>query len=68
MRRFLLPLLAALALPTSVNAETIWFVYGWASTGRAVMDKIEVESMEDCEEKKKSFSKNGWFSRCLIGK
>ena len=41
MKRFLLPLLTAIALPTAVNAETIWFVYGWVSTGRAVMDKIK---------------------------
>ena len=68
MKRLLLTLLAALALPTTLNAETIWFVYGWASTGRAVMDKIEVESLEDCEEKKKSYRKDGWFSRCLVGK
>ena len=29
MKRLLLPLLAALALPTAVNAESYWLVLRW---------------------------------------
>ena len=47
MKRFLLPLLAALALPTAVNAESYWLiVFLNASTSQ----KIEMNSMEQCKE------------------
>ena len=49
MKRLLLPLLAALALPTAVNAETVWLLI--SSKGTHAMVKIEMESMEKCEER-----------------
>ena len=33
MKRLLLPLLAAIALPTHVNAESIWLLVGYAGGG-----------------------------------
>ena len=48
MKRLLLPLLAALALPTAVNAET-WYLL--AKTGaKGATFTIPMESKEDCEE------------------
>ena len=40
MKRLLLPLLAALALPTAVNAETIWLLL---SRQKAGFEKIDNE-------------------------
>ena len=48
MKRLLLPLLAAIALPTAVNAETIWLLI--SSVGTHSMEKIEMESLEKLEE------------------
>ena len=42
MKRLLLPLVAALALPTAVNAETVWLMI--SSKGTHAMVKIEMES------------------------
>ena len=52
MKRLLLPLLAALALPTAVNAESYWLIltYGRAdSQETAALEKIEMASLEACE-------------------
>ena len=50
MRKLLIPLLAAFALPTAVNAESYWLVirtmYG---EGRA-MEKIEMPNLKQCQE------------------
>ena len=43
MKRFLLPLLAALALPTAVNAESFWLL-------TQLGHQIEMESLAQCEE------------------
>ena len=51
MHRFLIPLLAAIALPTTANAESIWLVL--KISGRksaAYLESIEMESMAQCEE------------------
>ena len=48
MKRLLLPLLAALALPTAVNAESYWLVL-LSNVGHA-MEKIEMKNMEKCRE------------------
>ena len=51
MKRLLLPLLAALALPTSVNAETIYLVLKSGGYNTAVaLISIPMESMNQCEE------------------
>ena len=39
MKRLLLPLLAALALPTAVNAETVWLVLTDFYTGTVALEK-----------------------------
>ena len=45
MKRLLLPLLAALAVPTSVNADSVWLIirngYG--------LGKIEMKDMDQCK-------------------
>ena len=54
MHRFLIPLLAAIALPTTVNAESTWLVL--KISGRksaAYLEKIQMESMAQCEEQGK---------------
>ena len=55
MKRLLLSLLAALALPTSVNAESYWLVLSQAGPTGLALQKIEMESMEQCEEQGKLF-------------
>ena len=51
MKYLLLPLIAALALPTAVNAESHWLIitYGLGGTGAAALEKIEMPSAELCE-------------------
>ena len=46
MKRLLLPLLTALALPTAVNAET-WYLLGSISGGRNW--KVPMPNKEQCE-------------------
>ena len=56
MKRLLLPLLATLALPTAVIAEgqSIWLILHTVDTG---IEKIEMASMEQCEENGEKFKK-----------
>ena len=52
IKRLLLPLLAALALPTAVNAESYWLIltYGRGGVvGVRGIKKIEMASLEACE-------------------
>lgn len=50
MKRYLLPLLAALALPTAVNADSVWLLLrGGHPLDAATMEKIEMKDMEQCE-------------------
>tara|TARA_Y100001968_G_scaffold179396_1_gene164297 strand:+ start:361 stop:606 length:246 start_codon:yes stop_codon:yes gene_type:complete len=49
MKRLLLPLLAALALPNSVNAESTWLILRWRFFDAGGLEKIEMEDMEQCE-------------------
>ena len=55
MKRLLLPLLAALALPTAVNAET-WYLLGSISGGRNW--KVPMQNKEQCESEGKRFLNN----------
>ena len=54
MKRFLLSLIAVIALPAAANAETVWLVLRY-STGLkqsgvgAALEKIPMSSMEECE-------------------
>tara|TARA_Y100000813_G_C23836509_1_gene199951 strand:- start:261 stop:488 length:228 start_codon:yes stop_codon:yes gene_type:complete len=54
VKRLLIPLLAALALPTAVNAESHWLVLTYGSnsgSSSASLEKIEMPSAEFCEKK-----------------
>ena len=54
MKRLLLPLLPAIALPTAVNAESYWlFLRSTHASGGPALEKIEMESMDQCEEQGK---------------
>ena len=54
MRRFFLPLLAAIALPTAANAESTWLIIRYVSGAKinraSSMERIEMSSMQQCEE------------------
>ena len=52
MRKLLIPLLTALALPTTVNAKSYWLILGYAQG----VTRVQVESMEQCEEQGKIYS------------
>jgi len=62
-------LLAALALPTGVNAESYWLVLIGRQQGTA-LEKIEMQSMEECEEQGKIFDNlsGNYYYVCLTGK
>ena len=60
MKRLLLPLLAALALPTAVNAET-WYLLvkqGEGTKGRSYAWQIPTSSKEECDEQKSKVVKS----------
>ena len=73
MKRLLLPLLAAIALPTTVNAESYWLII---TAGYNFAEKIEMDSMEACLIEGKKFRKNKNFANnesfkkfhCVVGK
>ena len=66
MKRLLLPLLAALALPTAVNAETVWLIlrYGSVNAGMprmaaaASLEKIEMKDLNQCKSEGEMWSKS----------
>ena len=72
MKRLLLPLLTAIALPTAVNAESYWLILKQHRGDGIAFEKIEMESMEQCKEQGKVFIDNAkkGFNRyfCLKGK
>ena len=74
MKRLLLPLLAALALPTAVNAESYWLILSSMNGYSGGLEKIEVASMEQCEEQGEEWRdgssrfQRGLDYKCLIGK
>ncbi len=49
MKRLLLPLIAALALPTSVNAESVWLLIRTPGATKS-LEKIEMSSIKQCDE------------------
>ena len=57
MRKLLVPLLAALTLPTAVNAESVWLIlrYGSVNAGMprmaaaASLEKIEMRDLNHCK-------------------
>ena len=80
MRKLLIPLLAALTLPTSVNAESSWLLIpGQRNNMNSItnLGQIEMPSMEACKvegEKVKNdqYYRKGIFSNinytCVTGK
>jgi len=76
MKRLLLPLLAALALPTAVNAESVWLILEISANNARSLTKIEMRDMTQCEEvaqkwlntKKINTKKNLRGYECLEGK
>ena len=64
MRKLLIPLLAAFALPTTVNAETVWLVLKTTQCKRtgcgAALEKIEMASMEQCHKNGEVFISKGF--------
>ena len=68
MKSILLSLIAALALPTSVNAESYWLVLRYVDPVGIALEKIEMESMEQCEEQGKKWKYGYRYYTCLIGK
>jgi len=74
MRKFLIPFLAALALPTNVYAESYWLVLKVDDDRGIALEKIEMKSMEKCEEQGEDWSSsfsigtsNNYY-KCFIGK
>tara|TARA_Y200000002_G_scaffold329093_1_gene293027 strand:- start:458 stop:694 length:237 start_codon:yes stop_codon:yes gene_type:complete len=78
MKRLLLLLIASLALPTAVNAESVWL---WLSlkgpSGGPSQEKILMNSLEKCKEEgerwvmagsKASLDRNWRRFHCIIGK
>ncbi len=81
MRKLLIPLLAAIALPTAVNAESVWLIllYGKSfdqnGSVAASLEKIEMKNIDDCKDEGsrwlssqtiKKTSDRGYH--CVIGK
>ena len=48
MKRLLLPLIAALAIPTAANAESVWLVIERGPQGHGNMEKIQMANMFQC--------------------
>ena len=81
MKRLLLPLIAALAIPTAVSAETYWLVLREQGNGRfarAAFEKIEMKSMAECHEVGEKLFERWWPTgdkfhlnstyACVVGK
>ena len=76
MKRLLLPLLAAIALPTAVNAESYWMIIMLATSKGNSLEKVEMTSIVQCEEQaekiKKDFKERGLYQSfdfsCIKGK
>ena len=61
MKRLLLPLLAALALPTSVNAETWWLMAVGRKNAYATANwSIPTSSLAECEAAGQKFKEHEW--------
>ena len=58
MKRLLLPLLAALALPTAVNAESYWLLLTNGKGNSYTMELIEMKDIDQCEKQGKLYLKS----------
>ena len=77
MKRLLLTLVAALSLPTAVNAESVWLIlrYSGSYTDSPVaLEKIEMKDINQCEMQgatwltSKRIGNKPKGYECLIGK
>ena len=78
MKRLLLPLLAAIALPTAVNAESHWLIINLGNNNGTItsLEKIEMPSAEACVIEGRKWENSptqGYESKrrrfhCVIGK
>ena len=81
MKCFLLPLIAAIALPATANAETVWLILrysnGLSQNGvGAALEKISMNDMQECQMagsqwtvNKRSRGEKAVFGfNCFIGK
>ncbi len=50
MKRLLLPLIVALALPTAASAESYWLIIRSMSGQARSLEKIEMGSIAQCED------------------
>ena len=64
MKRLILPLIAVLALPTAVNAETWWLLMRGINNGAGIIAwQIPTQSQQQCnEEKSKALNRENWAS------
>ena len=70
MKRLVIALIAAIALPTAVNAESYWLILVKKGKGGA-LEKIEMPNIKACEsegEKWRAINKMGRDYSCIIGK
>ena len=65
MRKLLIPLLAAIALPTAVNAENYYFMGRFAGSGGVYVAPMETEKL--CEEAGKKFTTRSEWSKNMNG-
>ena len=77
MKRLLLPLLAAIALPTAINAESHWLILTYGGKGHyGAVEKIEMENASKCESEGRQWENSptqgekSWVRRfhCVMGK
>ena len=76
MKRFVLPLIAAIALPTAVNAESHWLILHYSHAQRSSFEKVEMDSATACEKEGRRWensSTHGTKStarrfHCVVGK
>ena len=77
MKRLLLPLIAVLALPTAVNAESVWLLIkserhymSTSAFGFSALEKIEMSDLSQCQNEGKriaeQFRNTHWI--CVKGK
>ena len=57
MKRLLLLLIAVIALPTAVSAESYWLIFYIRSNYGVTSQKIQMISMDQCEEQGQIFLK-----------
>ena len=76
MKYLILPLLAAIALPTAVNAESYWLTLYFGDNTFGSMEKVEMESAEACNKEGSKWENTSTIKKskiyrsfhCVVGK